>query len=199
MLDRLPYCEIWLVDFEFKGGPGERPNPVCLVAWEVRTGHKIRLWHDQFGSLPPYSTREDVLFVAYYCSAEIGCHLALNWPKPERILDLFTEFRNLTNGLIVPGGSNLLGALTFFGLDGMGAGEKEEMRDLILTGGPWERNQQFAILDYCESDVAALAKLLAVMVERIDLPRALLRGRYMAAAGRTASLRASMRACATNA
>ncbi len=148
---------------------------MCLVAWELRTGHKIRLWHEQFESLPPYLTNKDALFVAYYASAEVGCHIALNWPKPDRILDLFTEFRNLTNGLIVPGGNNLLSALTFFGLDGIGAVEKKEMRDLTLSGGPWDRNQQLAILDYCESDVAALAKLLAVMVERIDLPRAIQR------------------------
>ena len=38
------------------------------------------------------------------------------------------------------------------------------------------------ILDYCESDVDALARLLPAMLPRIDLPRALLRGRYMAAA-----------------
>ena len=38
------------------------------------------------------------------------------------------------------------------------------------------------ILDYCESDVDALARLLPAMLPQIDLPRALLRGRYMAAA-----------------
>ena len=38
------------------------------------------------------------------------------------------------------------------------------------------------ILDYCETDVVALERLLPAMVPRIDLPRALLRGRYMAAA-----------------
>ena len=37
--------------------------------------------------------------VAYYASAEIGCHLALGWPVPQRVLDLFTEFRNHTNGV----------------------------------------------------------------------------------------------------
>ena len=66
--------------------------------WELRSGRKLRLWRDEFGSLPPYPTGPDVLFVAYYASAEIGCHLALGWPVPERVLDLFTEFRNLTNG-----------------------------------------------------------------------------------------------------
>jgi hypothetical protein len=39
-----------------------------------------------------------------------------------------------------------------------------------------------AILDYCESDVVALERLLTRMTSAIDLPRALVRGRYMAAA-----------------
>ena len=38
------------------------------------------------------------------------------------------------------------------------------------------------ILDYCEQDVLALKRLLLAMLPKIDLPRALLRGRYMAAA-----------------
>jgi DNA polymerase I len=64
----------------------------------------------------------------------------------------------------------------------IGAAEKKEMRDLILHGAPWTAAEMAAILDYCESDVGALARLLPVMT--IDLPRALLRGRYMAAAAR---------------
>src|SRR5215813_13105125 len=38
------------------------------------------------------------------------------------------------------------------------------------------------ILDYAESDVEALTQLLFAMLPGIDLPRALFRGRYMAAA-----------------
>jgi DNA polymerase-1 len=99
MVDRLPFHEIWAVDFEFDAKPGENPKPVCLVAWELRSGRKVRVWQDEFGVDPPYSTGPDSLIVCYYASAEIGCHLALDWPAPERVLDLFTEFRNLTNGL----------------------------------------------------------------------------------------------------
>ena len=58
------------------------------------------------------------------------------------------------------------------------------MRDLILTGGPWTQDQRGAILDYCESDVAALAQLLPKMLPRIERPYALLRGRYMSAVAR---------------
>jgi DNA polymerase-1 len=184
MFDRLPFREIWAVNFEFDAKSGENPKPVCLVAWELRSGRKVRVWQDEFGSAPPYSTGPDSLFVAYYASAEIGCHLALGWPVPERVLDLFTEFRNLTNGLPTISGAGLLGALAHHGLDGIGAVEKDEMRDLVLRGGPWTETEQAAILDYCESDVAALARLLPAMLPSIDLPRALLRGRYMSASAR---------------
>jgi DNA polymerase I len=182
MLDQLPFDQIWAVDFEFDAKPGENPEPVCLVAHELRGGRTIRLWQDEFGSWPPYPTDSTSLFIAYYASAEIGCHLALKWPAPKCILDLFVEFRNQTNGLALTNGAGLVGALAYHGLDSIGATEKSEMRDLVLRGGPWSEAEKAAILDYCESDVAALARLLAVMLPKIDLPRAMLRGRYMAAA-----------------
>jgi DNA polymerase I-like protein with 3'-5' exonuclease and polymerase domains len=40
------------------------------------------------------------------------------------------------------------------------------------------------VLDYCQSDVDALARLLPALLPKMDLPRALLRGRYMVAAAR---------------
>ena len=115
ILDALPFGQIWAVDFEFDAKPGENPEPVCLVAWELRSGRKVRLWRDEFGDAPPYPNGPDVLFVAYYASAEIGCHLALGWPAPERVLDLFTEFRNHTNGIPTISGAGLLGALAHYG------------------------------------------------------------------------------------
>jgi DNA polymerase I len=181
MLPELPFKEVWCVDFEFHAPDGDRPNPVCLVAHELRSGRKLRLWHTEFGPSPPYDVGPDSLFVAYYASAEIGCHLALGWPKPVNVLDLFTEFRCRTNGLPVTS-KGLLGALTYFGLDGMASAEKEDMRNLVLRGGPWTDVERAAILDHCESDVSALARLLPPMCRGLDLPRALLRGRYMAAA-----------------
>ncbi len=40
-LDR--FREIWLVDFEFRAPPGENPEPLCLVAYEYRSGRELRL------------------------------------------------------------------------------------------------------------------------------------------------------------
>jgi hypothetical protein len=184
MLDALPFRHVIAVDFEFEfgGHAGERPRPVCLVARDLRTDQEWRLWRGKFASTPPFPTGTDALFVAFYASAELGCFKALNWRMPANVLDLFVEFRNARNGLPTSAGFGLLGALTYFGLDTIGATEKDEMRTLVLGGGPWSDTESAAILDYCAGDVAALERLLPAMLLHIDLPRALLRGRYMKAA-----------------
>lgn len=185
-MDKLPFRQIWLVDFEFRAPAGERQIPVCMVAREYRTGHTLRLWADELARhpSPPFSIGPDSLFVAYYASAELGCFLSLRWPMPVRILDLFAEFRCISNGLGTPCGAGLLGALAYFGIDGIDSAEKEGMRQLAMRGGEHTTCEQVALLDYCESDVNALAALLPAMLPRIDLPRALLRGRFMPAAAR---------------
>ena len=55
-------------------------------------------------------------------------------------------------------------------------------------GGSVVRSRTCGILDYCQSDVDSMARLLPAMLPQIDLPRALLRGRYMAAAARMESV-----------
>ena len=180
----MQFRQIWFVDFEFAARSGERPTPVCLVAYQLTAGLALKIWQDQWQSMnqPPYAVDRDALFVAYYASAEMGCHLVLNWPMPENLLDLFTEFRNWTNGLPVPCGNGLLGALTYFGLGGIEATEKQSMRDLAMRGGPWSFKEKTALLEYCASDVKSLVRLLAAMTPYLDLPRALVRGRFMKAA-----------------
>ena len=184
MLEALPFRHIIIADFEFEfgGHAGNRPRPVCMVAKELRSGQTWRLWRDRFESMPPFPIGADAVLVAYYASAELGCFKALNWPMPANVLDLFVEFRNRTNGLNTPAGASLIGALTYFGIDNIGAVEKDDMRSLVLAGGPWTDTERTAILEYCAGDVAALERLLPAMLPQIDLPRAILRGRYMKAA-----------------
>jgi DNA polymerase family A len=192
MLDGIPFRHVVAVDTEFNTGghdsfkesdrSGERQRPACLVARELRTGQTWRVWHTDRGSHPPFPIGSDALVVAYYASAELGSFRAWGWPNPTNILDLYAEFRVRTNGLVTPAGRGLVGALTYFGLDTIGSQEKDTMRLLVVRGGQeLERNRE-PVLDYCEGDVDALARLLPAMWSGIDLPRALLRGRYMAAA-----------------
>jgi hypothetical protein len=157
-----------------------------MVARELRSGRRLRLWRDDLIKRreSPFNTGGDSLLVAYYASAELGCFLDLHWPMPENVLDLYAEHRCLTNGISLPCGNGLLGALTLRGLAHMDPGEKEAMRHLIMDQNTWSDTEQRAILDYCESDVIALAALLPKVAPEIDIPRALLRGRYIRAVAR---------------
>jgi hypothetical protein len=151
------------------------------------------LWRDELGTRPPYSLGPETLSVAYAAHAEIGFYLAVGWSKPARILDLYVEYRNRYNCLptIVdqkvyqkdeekPKRNSLMGAMIQFGLDTIGVSKKKKMIDLINTGGPWTPADKREILDYCESDVDGLDRLLSAMLRDIDVPRALYRGRYTA-------------------
>ncbi|WP_417385643.1 DNA polymerase [Gimesia sp.] len=174
------YTSIWLVDFEFYAQQGNQPDPLCMVAREFRSGRTIRRWLSENPGEPIGCGPND-LYVAYYASAELGCHLALGWSMPVNVIDLYVEFRNLTNGRYVPCGRGLLGALSYFGCDVIQDVEKDSMRQLAMRGGEYTDQEQSDLINYCESDVAALVDLLTKMGDQLDIERALLRGRYMKA------------------
>src|ERR1700732_3090676 len=142
-MTRLPYRSVILCDTEFEHGgvEGNLPRPVCVVAKDCATGQEWRLRRGEFDIAPPFSTGPETLFVAYYASAELSVFDVLNWQRPQRILDLFTEFRNHTNGRTTPTGNSLIGALIYFGLPTIGVEEKTVMRDLILRGPPWSEEE----------------------------------------------------------
>ncbi|HIA04034.1 MAG TPA: DNA polymerase I [Myxococcales bacterium] len=177
------FDEVFLYDFEFSVEPGENPAPICLVTMELFSRKVSRIGADQLivGSVSPFEMGQKQLFVAYYASAELGCHLALDWPLPENVLDLFTEYRVHTNGGAWFGGNGLLDALTTYGVNAIGAHEKAEMRELAIRGGPYSSTERVALLDNCESEVQALKGLLAAMLPQISLDHARNRGRYMKA------------------
>ena len=160
-----------------------------MVARELGTNRLLRLWQDELAAGPPFPINDDVLFVAYFASAEIGCFLELGWPVPARILDLFAEFRNATNGMPLPAGRSLLGALSHYGISSITSDQKTEERGLVMRGGPWTAAERERILSYCATDVDVLGPLLERMLPGIHGPpqrlgQALLRGRYMAAVAR---------------
>ena len=188
VLDRFP--KVWCVDFEFIARAGERPEPVCCVALELRSGQEILLWGEEMASPPPFGP--DDLYVAYYASAEMGCHLALGWSLPAHVLDLFTEFRTFSNGRddqLGLKGASLLAALAFFGLSHLDPDVKSHWRERVIAGPPYDDQDRVGILDYCASDVFALQGLLPRLVDQLEarplwLDHALLRGRYMRAVAR---------------
>jgi hypothetical protein len=174
----------WIGDAEYRAALGHNPTPVCFVFKERFSGKKVRLWRDDLAKLrgkgPPIDIGPDDLFAGYFTSAELGVFLELDWPMPKNILDLYVEFRCQTNGLHLPAGRSLLGALTCFGLDHMTRNRKDAMRNLIMKAPDLEPHRA-DILEYCEDDVDGEDALLGAELPSIDWPYALLRGRYMAA------------------
>jgi DNA polymerase-1 len=156
------FQRVWLVDFEYSLSEDDTPLPICMDAIELSSNELRRWWFSGLRELStaPIDVGRDDLFVAYFASAEMGCFLQLGWPTPANVLDLYVEFRNATNGLMLPAGNGLLGALGYYGLPFMGAAQKEEMRALALRGGPWSAAERRKLLDYGQRDVEALQLLL---------------------------------------
>jgi hypothetical protein len=180
------FSEIWCCDFEYEVDENNRQRPTCMVAVELHRRREIRLGGDELRSRrrAPFGVEPSQVCVAYSSPAELRCFLELGWPLPSTILDLYVEFRWLSNGRRVPAGYGLVGALTAFGLDSLDAAEKEDMRALALRGFPYTADERRSLLDYCASDVYALLWLLPAMEPYLDFPRAFLRGRYMRAVAR---------------
>jgi DNA polymerase I len=199
----LPFHEIWAVDTEYYPGPGyanggrdgDRITPLALVAVEMRTGRTVRLWQGELGPAPPYRLDPDVLVVSYMATAEMGFHLAAGWGQPACLLDCYTEFRHHTNDARVTSKDNglrrdkgfysLAGALRFFRQDVLDVTRKDETRDRILQGPRFSSRERREILEYCEDDTRALARLAHDLVPTIrSLPHALYRGQYVCAIAR---------------
>jgi DNA polymerase-1 len=168
----LPFDEIVLADFEFIDKAGERPDVVCLVAHELRSGRRFHLWRDQLGQEPPYRIDDRTLFVAFYASAELTCHLALGWPMPKNILDLYAEFRCATNNSTdhQQPHAGLIDALDYYRIESIGFEEKQRWRDIVIRGGPWTAEERRGIVyEYCASDVECLLPLLNTMISKGDV------------------------------
>jgi DNA polymerase I len=190
----LPFAEIWVADTEFYPGPGlanggregDLPTPLCLCAYEMRSGRTTRRWQDELGPFPPYRLDESTLFVAFANGAEFGFHLAMGWGRPVHSIDAHVEFRHHTNhGWIKAadrpkGFYSLPGAVRYFGGDAIDSATKDEMRDRIMQGPPFTEAESAGILEYCAGDVDMLARLLPHLVPTIpSLPAALQRSKFV--------------------
>jgi hypothetical protein len=173
----LPFDEVWGFDCEFISKPGKRPEVLCAAGCELWSSRSFALWGDQLELLPSFGATALVLnFVA---NAECACLLSRDRPLPAHIIDLSAEFRNITNGRLVPEGKGLLGALAYYGLDSIDAKHKDEMRKRIMRGPPFTSEEKLAILKYNLGDASDLLRLLPRMLPHIDLRQALYRGEFV--------------------
>jgi DNA polymerase I len=179
------FTAIWVLDFEYHAPAGHRPLPVCAVATDVRSGRSVQLWGEELHHPPPFGCGSHEAIVSYNAPAELSCYLALGWPIPSQVIDLQAEFLLLTNtGREGRRHYKLLMACEAFGIPTIEASAKLAAQAVIIRGAPFTLEERDATLAYCASDVAVTAELFRRMRPRIDLPRALLRGRAMVALAR---------------
>lgn len=180
---------IWMADTEFYGADGDVPHPVCSVFLNPVTGQTIKQFYEVESPYPPcpVDLGKSTLFIAFAAQAELMTFIQLGWGMPQRILDLFIEWRHLNNEEFRlkamksvrehPGPFSLLGACSHFGIRVQSSDNKDEMRDLILRGHPYSLEEQEQILSYCEEDVRETAMLVEKMWRDIpDLKSAVFRG-----------------------
>jgi len=180
------FREIVLGDDEFVSQPGELYEPVCAGFRELRSGRCGVLWHDELGPEPPHAHGKDVLFIGF-TGAEPEFYHSVGWGFNCAFLDLRVEGLLQTN-LALPRGDpkrekmprSLISFLRFHGIHDGDAALKEVMRQRIIQGRPFNRQERTLILEYCLSDVLLLEKLLEVLLPRIaNFDQALMRGEYV--------------------
>jgi DNA polymerase-1 len=179
------YESVQSVDFEYYSKTGGNPTPVCMVSHDLISGkiHRVWLHQDEEGDpIPscPISVDYNTLYLTYSAGAEVGCHITLGWPIPERVVDTMVEFRVITNGIPGLEKPKILDACKFFGVGTSTTEEyKTMMRDRILAGPSYSAEERIEIMDYCQEDVRIQSELFLKMRDYLDGDRTLLRGEYM--------------------
>ena len=183
------YSAVWVWDSEYVAVPGCHVTPVCMSAIELHTERKVSVAFDHNGARPenPMDFGPDALHVLFMATADLGFALAAGWGLPCKVLDLWVEYRCLTNGLEDNQGekleTNIIAACHRFGIyDTTPVAEKEANRDRIMRGFPFTDEEMHGIQTYCTDDVQMTVNLANNMVPDIEnLPQALHRGRCMKA------------------
>jgi DNA polymerase-1 len=173
-----------ICDFEYEVADGDLPNVLCMVAYvldeNLRHVRTIRMWRGEFGSAPPFDTGPDTLFVAYSAWAEMTCFMTLGWKFPEHIFDQHTAYLAASNVLLPHNPDELRkrprkrlsDACRAYGVEGWENIDKEAIAQDIGQGR-WRDHGQEKVLEYCEEDVRASARLLRKqLVGRPTLPPA---------------------------
>jgi DNA polymerase I len=167
----------------WRPGSRLRSPPVALVSDGVDTNSR----HRHRGSIalaagiaapPLVSTACLAPEACFSATAECGAFASLGWRQPRNLVDLWAEFRVLTNG--TTHATRFLEVLRAFGIPALvDDAEKEAWRTLCKKGSfdAIAQNRE-GILAYCETDVLPLVELYRRITPNLNWPGALFRGRY---------------------
>jgi DNA polymerase-1 len=169
---------IFFLDIEFQKETGSLPVPLLAVSFSLETNEYSRFDLKSQIDIQRLNVllSEGVTLCAYYLPAEISCLMALDINVPNKLLDLFVEYRWLRNGLAQK--YSLLEAARYFGIGSISEEEKKRLRQIAIDG-PANDAEKEELFEYCQEDVRVLKEIYLKMHNKIDWPRALNRGRYM--------------------
>jgi len=177
------FRHVWALDFEYTHDEGEAPEPVCMVAIDLVTGREIRLWREELHTGCPFDTSPRALFILFSGAGDMGCFLALGWPVPARIVDLYPETRQRLYDRPGSPAPTLLTAAALYGVPTpMDTDHKAAMRGLII-GRTYTDADRAPILAYCAEDARLTGEVFRAMHPELTADLAtwngvLLRGRY---------------------
>jgi hypothetical protein len=177
-------------EFDAKKGRGEIPGfPVCICAIEVDLADGRNVEHRlaaPYPARPPWDRGDPYLTVGFALGAEAGSMMHAGWPMPSPAIDLYAEFMVLHNSAMCSGdegkkpGPSLIQACRHYGVAGMDAAIKDEMRALAYTKTGHTPDEIAALQNYClDDDCRMTLRLFLAMRPRIDFLRAPIRGAFM--------------------
>lgn len=161
------FASIWCIVVAADTRPGECPQPIAIAAMDLSSTAVVQVGIPKLRGVrrPPYPTGPYTLIVTIDAQLLAGCHIALGWRMPERIVDLMVEVHNTR----LPGRALVDGIAGAFAAIGLPA-------TIGLLSGT-SPGQMRSRLD-------AVARLFAGSGDKLDLGRSLLRGRYLCAIAR---------------
>ena len=162
------FKQIWVLSMPFVREDGENPVSICLVASEFYSGEVGTLNNDQLiANVPPFDVGSDSLILTVSANEILGCILEIGWPLPAKVLDLGVESRWLRNGQIDKDDCSLSAAMNYHDITGFVDDRSFAKKSADISDGKIE--------------VVAMTNLYSKIKNSIDWPRALFRGRYLAA------------------
>ena len=187
---------IYAIDFEFNKPQNADIGIVSVAVYSK--AFKRNIWLDGDPAATDrfkawLKAREGCTFLAYAAMAEARCFRSLGIdPTKYKWIDLFIESRMLQNWNLHWMNKNPSGRLSLvatakmfdINLDGQ---HKDEMRDLIISAGPFNEEDKKSILEYGESDVEHLEFILNKFIKyyskrgKDELRNMVDRGKYIAA------------------
>lgn len=158
------FIEIWCVGLVSDSYEGDRPTPLYLEGRDIRSDIYFNYQRGDIEK-PPITISDKTLIVGFECSRMINCFRSQGWDLPENIIDLYAEFRCLTNDNKPDSVYDLEEALAIFGI----ADKKYiDFSDINPES-----------LNDCSVNVKNIISLFEKMDNLIDIERALYRGNYM--------------------